>query len=363
MTGTGPDEPGGGGEGPLRNRGIAEHLALEGERREGHLRRAYLRAASAAFLWPEEAADVLASGRPLTTLRAIGPYLARVVGEWIEGGVRPSDPPPLRRGFLTRAHARRVLAARPGFADGLLGDLQTHTTWSDGASSIEEMAEAARARGLRYVGITDHSDGQRIPPGIGPEGLEAQRREIEALNERYAADGFRVLRSMEMNLAPDGAGDVPLAAMARLDLALGAFHSSLRRTEDQTERYLAGLRNPAIQVLAHPRCRMRGVRAGLSADWARVFAEAARLGKAVEADADPWRQDLDVSLLEVARDAGCRISLGSDAHAPRDLDVLEIGLGAVCLAGIPRSRILNFLPADELLAWAHSVREGARLAG
>jgi putative hydrolase len=344
---------------PLRNRGVAELLAREAERAEGHLRRAYRRAAGRAFLWPVEVAALLAAGGSLESLPGIGPYLARVVRGFLEAGEAPPEPPPLRRGFLTVCDARRALSDDPSWAAGCLGDLQVHTSWSDGSASIAEMAEAVFSTGRRWVGITDHSDGQRIPTGIGPEGLEAQRVEIEALNAALGPRGLRVLRSMEVNLAPDGSVDVPAEALARLDVVLGAFHSALRVTEDQTERYLAALRNPSVHVLAHPRCRMRGSRAGLRADWRRVFAEAARLGKAVECDGDPWRQDLDVDLLRVAGEEGCLVSLGSDAHATGDVAALEIALGATRLAGVPRERILAFRPAEEVVAWAASLRGDA----
>jgi DNA polymerase (family 10) len=149
-------------------------------------------------------------------------------------------------------------------------------------------------------------------------------------------------------------------ALDELDLVLGCFHSALRRKEDQTERYLAGVRNPGIQILGHPQTRIYNHREGLHADWRRVFAEAARLEKAVEIDGDPNRQDLRLSLLEIAREEGVRISLGTDAHAPEQFVYMELSLGAACAAKIPAERIINFLPARELIAWAREVRERNR---
>jgi DNA polymerase (family 10) len=154
-----------------------------------------------------------------------------------------------------------------------------------------------------------------------------------------------------MNLSPEGQGDMDPAALRTLDVILGAFHSKLRLKEDQTERYVAALRNPDFHVLAHPRGRRWGVREGLRADWPRVFDEAVQQGKALEIDAHPDRQDLDVELLEVARDAGAWISIGTDAHHPRELANMEFGLAAAIRASIPRERILNFLDAEDLLAW------------
>jgi histidinol phosphatase-like PHP family hydrolase len=143
-------------------------------------------------------------------------------------------------------------------------------------------------------------------------------------------------------------------ALAELDLVLGSFHSALRKTEDQTKRYVAALRNPRIHILGHPKGRVFNYRLGLSADWARVFGEAARLDKAVEVDGYADRQDLNLSLLKIARREGCRISLGTDAHHPWQLSYMDLALGAACLAKIPADRILNFLSAEELQDWAHS---------
>jgi histidinol phosphatase-like PHP family hydrolase len=339
------------------NRTLAERLSREAATADGHLRRAYRRAARAAFLWPEEARDLLARGESLQGLRAIGPYLERRLLGWLRSTDGPLAPPPIRRGFLTWAEGRRLLAAAPAALSGPLGDLQVHTTWSDGSASVREMAEAARGLGRRWLAITDHSQGLPIAGGIDEEELREQEGEIVAADEALRGDGFRVLRSMEVNLSPTGEVDMDPAALARLDVVLGAFHSALRRTEDQTDRYLAGLRNPSIQVLAHPRGRIYGHRIGLRADWPRVFAEAARLDEAVEIDAYPDRQDLDGRLLPLARAAGCRISLGSDAHGFRDLEHLPLAAAAAAAAGIPPERVLNTMSAEDVTAWAASVRD------
>src|SRR5436305_860346 len=138
----------------------------------------------------------------------------------------------------------------------------------------------------------------------------------------------------------------------------GCVHSSLRTKEDQTARYIAALRNPAIQILGHPRGRVYNFRLGLTAEWEDVFDEAARLDKAVEIDGYPDRQDLNVDLLHIARKAGCRISLGTDSHGPDQLAFMEYSAAAALQAGIPRDRLLNFMGVDELLGWVQQVREG-----
>lgn len=321
-------------------------------------RRALRRAARAAYRWPIEARELVAAGRSLTELRNVGPWLARVIGAWFDASPRREEAPPIRRGFLARTEVDRILAAG---APHVRGDLQTHTLGSDGSASIEEMARAAIARGLDYLAITDHSQGLAIANGMDERALGRQGAEIRRVEAELAAErpGFRVLRAVEMNLSPSGAGDLDPAFLATLDLVLGAFHSKLRTTEDQTERYLAALANPTIDVLAHPRGRIFDFRLGLVADWDRVLAAAAAADVAVEVDAYPDRQDLDVDLLGRARDAGCRISIGSDAHAAWQLAFLDYGVAAVATAGIPPERIINCLAPDELLAWTAARRERA----
>jgi histidinol phosphatase-like PHP family hydrolase len=162
-----------------------------------------------------------------------------------------------------------------------------------------------------------------------------------------------------MNLNPRGEGDMSPDSLESLDIVLGSFHSALRKTEDQTERYLAALRNPHVHILGHPRGRIYNFRVGLKADWPRVFAEAARLDKALEIDCYPDRQDLNVKLLKLARAHGMHISLGTDAHHGWQLEFIDLGLAASLRAKIPPDRILNFMPILELKAWAQSVRDRA----
>jgi DNA polymerase (family 10) len=131
----------------------------------------------------------------------------------------------------------------------------------------------------------------------------------------------------------------------------------LRQKKDQTERYVAALRNPDIQILGHPRGRIYNYRLGLTAEWARVFDFAAELDKAVEIDAYPDRQDLSLELVKIAKKSGCRISLGTDSHDPLQLRFMEYALASAMKAGFKRERILNFMSPQELITWAATVRE------
>ena len=324
----------------LSNGQLGELLARRAETETGHWQKALKKAARRSLTWPIEAHRLWAQGGTLQSLEGVGPVLARLLTEWFE------QPPvfdiwdPLRAHFVTWSMLSHPWRAR--------GDLQMHTVWSDGSGEISDMVEAARVRGYEYIAITDHAGGLKIANGLDPARLSAQGQEIRSLNER--SQDFRVLRSVEANLAPDGSIDVE--DTHELDLVLACFHSKLRLREDQTERYLAALRNPRVHILGHPRGRIFNFRLGLKADWKRVFDLAAELDKAVEIDCFPDRQDLDVATLELARQAGCRVSLGTDAHAPHQLHFMELGLEAAWRAGIPAERILNFQSAQEIKDWA-----------
>jgi histidinol phosphatase-like PHP family hydrolase len=343
----------------LSNTNIAELLAQHAERETGVLVRAFRRAARSAFLWPEEASDLIAQNRSLTELRSIGPFIEKQIRQWIEKPQQAKTVPLIRRDFLSLADARRVLAARPDWTKKLRGDLQMHTHWSDGSATVAEMADAAANRCYEYIAITDHSKGLKIAGGIDESALTRQGSEIANVNVALSKSqpNLTVLRSIEMNLNPRGEGDMSSDSLRSLDLVLGSFHSALRKTEDQTERYLAALRNPQVHILGHPRGRIYNFRIGLSADWPRVFAEAARLGKALEIDCYPDRQDLNVALLKNARDHGTRISLGTDAHHAWQLEFIELGLAALRRAKLPPQQIVNFMSIADLKSWVGRLRD------
>ena len=343
----------------LTNEALAELLALAAEKAKMPLQKALRRASRKAFLWPDEVAVLLQQNRSLTELPGVGPSLDRIIRAWIENPPVIPAPPSIREGFLTLPQARTMLANKSANATGPRGDLQMHTQWSDGSGTIEEMARAASLRGYEYIAITDHSKGLKIAGGIDEQQLQAQGEEIDQVNAKLKAEGVRlqVLRSIELNLDTTGRGDMEPGALEPLDLVLGCFHSALRKKEDQTGRYIAALRNPDIQILGHPRGRVYNYRVGLSADWEEVFAVAAELDKAVEIDGYPDRQDLSPDLVRLAKKAGCRISLGTDAHDPLQLRFMDYSLASALSAGIPRQRILNFMTAQELKNWARGIRE------
>ena len=262
----------------------------------------------------------------------------------------------LRDRFLSRAAVLQILGGDGDESAPTVcrGDFQMHTEWSDGATTVSEMAAACEARGYEYAAITDHAHTLRIARGMSMESARAQHREIEDANDRNTA--FHILKGIEANIARDGQIDVTSDEAREFDIVLAAPHSVLRSAEDQTDRLMTAVATPHVRVLAHPRGRMVGRRRGVLADWDRVFAEAARRHVAIELDGDPARQDLDFALAARALQAGCVFTVDSDAHGPDELVYAETGLAHARLAGIPRDRIVNCWPLEHVRDWLDASR-------
>jgi histidinol phosphatase-like PHP family hydrolase len=336
----------------------------------------YKRAAAAVLGLDEPLTSLVLPGRRLARIPGIGPASERVIFEVLDGGSSPtveravaqSDEAAdvarrrgLRSHFLSRAEVVRILRdprfSGPGLAD-YRGDLQMHSEWSDGAPTLTEIVEACVARGYTHAAVTDHSHGLKIAGGMSMAEAAAQHEAIERLNHDYGGR-FRLIGGIEANIGADGALDLSPDEAARFELVLAAPHSKLRRSEDQTGRILAAVANPRVHVLAHPRGRITGSRAGVVADWDEVFAAAARAGVAVEIDGDPSRQDLDFTLAERALAAGCLFALDSDAHATTQLRYAETAIAHARLAGIPPDRIVNCWPVERLMTWLRRDRLSA----
>jgi histidinol phosphatase-like PHP family hydrolase len=328
----------------------------------------YKRAAAVILSLEQPLTELVQSDQTLPKMPGIGPASTRVIMEVLESGVSPTVERAvalsgrradierrraLRTHFLSRAEVIRILhdpAFRgPGIPD-YRGDFQMHSEWSDGTPSLGEIVEACLGRGYSYAAVTDHSHGLTIAGGMSMDDAAEQQRAIDRLN---AASGsrFRLIRGIEANIGSDGQLDLSADEAAQFELVLAAPHSRLRKTEDQTDRLLAAIRNPAVRILAHPRGRISGSRAGIVADWDAVFATAAREGVAIEIDGDPARQDLDYTLAERAHGAGCLFALDSDAHTTTQLRYSDTALAHARLASIPTDRIVNCWPLDRVLGW------------
>jgi len=209
--------------------------------------------------------------------------------------------------------------------DDLRGDLHVHTDASDGTASLEEMVAAARARGLEYIAITDHARFAEVIGGLTPDTLLAQIDEIAALNKRLKS--FRVLTGIEVNIQPDGSLDLPDDLLARLDWVVASVHSHFRQPKDEmTARLRRAIADDHVDILAHPTGRKIGERPPYDADWDAVFCAAAEHACALEINANPIRLDLNAELARRAVAAGCKLSIGSDAHAPEHFDFLRLGV-------------------------------------
>jgi DNA polymerase (family 10) len=260
-------------------------------------------------------------------------------------------PPELREdaGEIELA-ARATAGAGPGslpklieFAD-LRGDLHVHTDASDGTASLEEMVAAARARGLQYIAVTDHARFAEVIGGHTPETLLAQIDEIAKLNKTLK--GFRVLAGIEVNIQPDGSLDLPDDLLARLDWVVASIHSHFRQTkEEMTARLLRAASSDHVDCLAHPTGRKIGERPPYDADWDLVFRAAAEHASALEINANPIRLDLSSDLARRAVAAGCRLAIGSDAHAPQHFDFLRLGVLTARRGWATAKDVVNTLPA------------------
>jgi histidinol phosphatase-like PHP family hydrolase len=297
----------------------------------------------------------------------IGPSSTRVIAETLAAGRSPTVEQAidaagkrldvvrrraLRSNVLSRAAVRQILAdQRLGGPDltAYRGDLQMHSVWSDGSMTLEQLVTSCARRGYRYAAVTDHSHGLPIARGMSMTDVTKQHREIDRINAATA--DFHLFKGIEANIAEDGSLDLSLAELRRFDIVLAAPHSKLRRLDDQTPRLIRAVEHPSTHILAHPRGRVAGTRAGIIADWDAVFERAAAANVAVEIDGDPARQDLDYELASRAVRAGCVFALDSDAHSPRELAYAETALAHARLAGIPPDRIVNCWTLDRLRRW------------
>ena len=262
----------------------------------------------------------------------------------------PWIPPELRedRGEIQAAEAGQL----PNLVqqDQIRGDLHAHTNWSDGVSSLAGMAEAARARGYRYLVISDHTHSLGIAKGLTAERFQAQRAEIDALNAGW--DDFELLQGCELEIKADGSLDFGDEVLARLDLVVASVHTSLRQDPEQiTQRVLGALHNPYVDVIGHPSGRILGQRNESAADLDAVIRTAAETGTALEVNSHPSRLDLDDVHIRQAVDQGVPIAIDSDAHNPEGLDVLFFGLATARRGWARASDVLNCKTLDQLRAW------------
>jgi DNA polymerase (family 10) len=208
----------------------------------------------------------------------------------------------------------------------LRGDLHVHSDWTDGRASLEEMALAARERGLDYLCFCDHSQSLAMTGGLGPERLMTQQEEIRALDARL--DGIHLLSGIEVDILADGRIDLPDEVLARLDFVTASIHSGFSQPSAVImERILGAMRNPYVRSIAHPSGRLIGRREGYEIDVDALARVAADTGTFLEINGSPDRLDLAAPAARRAAALGARVVVCSDAHAPREFDNLRWGVG------------------------------------
>ncbi len=231
--------------------------------------------------------------------------------------------------------------------DDVRGDLQCHTTASDGRASLEEMARAAQALGREYLAITDHSAYIGVTQGLDAEELERRMDEIDQLNERM--EDIVLLKSVEVDIMEDGSLDLPDRVLEKLDLVTVAVHSHFDLpAEEQTERLIGAMDNPTCNILAHPTGRQIGKRPGYAIDLDRLMDAALERGCFMEINAQPDRLDLDDVASQMARERGLKLAISTDAHSTEELAFMRFGVYQGRRGWLEPEDVLNTRSWDDL---------------
>jgi len=257
--------------------------------------------------------------------------------------------PELREGSdeIRRARSKRLprLVSR---AD-LHGLLHVHTDASDGADTLEAMAEAARQRGYQYLGVSDHSQAASYAGGLSPAAVGAQQARIDNLNRQ--ARGFRILKGIEADILADGSLDYTPDVLATFDFVVASVHSRFKLDRRrQTQRILAAVANPWTTILGHITGRQLLRRPGYDVDVEAILKACARHGVAVEINGNPYRLELDWRWHRKALELGCWLSINPDAHAIDELDLVAWGLAIARKGGVPKQRVLNAMSLQQIQA-------------
>jgi len=252
----------------------------------------------------------------------------------------PFIPPELREGHDEIGLATTGSLPAPILPADIRGELHAHSTSSDGVNTIEDMAVAARDFGYEYIGMSDHSQSLKIAGGLSEERLWQQIRFIDSLNEKL--EGIRVLKSAEVDILADGSLDYPDEVLRELDYTVCSIHSRFAMGKaDQTERVLRAMDNRHFHILGHATGRLLLKRPGYELDVDRVIEHAKQRGCFFEINSSPDRLDLSSENARLARQAGVKIAITTDAHSTRDFNYLRYGIDQARRAGLAKESILN----------------------
>jgi DNA polymerase (family 10) len=239
--------------------------------------------------------------------------------------------------------------------DDLRGDLHTHTDLTDGVSSLETMADAARRRGYEYYAVTDHAP-DLIMQRMTDEKMLAQREQVRTLTA-HLTGGLVLLHGTELNIGPDGSVDWGADFLAGFDICVASVHSHFEQSRaEMTRRFVAACENPHVNVIGHPTTRRMGKRPPVEVDFGELFRACARTGTALEINASPQRLDLPSDHIRAARDAGVRFAIDSDAHSVSDLGNMPYGAGTAQRGWLTPDDVINTWPLDRLRAFLRKDR-------
>jgi putative hydrolase len=305
--------------------------------------RAFRRAADLVSALTADELDQRIREGSLEQLPGIGAVTALAITE----AQRGEAPVYLRR--LESTEGRAVADDAAALRRALRGDCHTHSDWSDGGSSILEMAETARSLGHEYVALTDHSPRLTVANGLSTERLRQQLEEVERLNVGLAP--FRILTGIEVDINVDGSLDQEDGLLGRLDIVVASVHSQLRMPRDQmTKRMITAVANPRTDVLGHCTGRIIVGRGRPESDFdaEAVFEACRQFDVAVEINSRPERLDPPKRLLRLAVEAGCRFAIDTDAHAPRQLSWQMNGCERAAACGVAADTVINTLSASNI---------------
>ncbi len=230
--------------------------------------------------------------------------------------------------------------------EDIQSDLHMHTTWSDGAHSIEEMVEACRVKGYKYIVITDHSNYLKVANGLSRERLLKQIKTIHELNNKY--DDIEILAGTEMDILPDATLDFDDELLMQLDFVIASIHSSFSQSQEKImERLLTAMKNPYVHMIAHPTGRIVGTRSGYNPDVPTLIEWAKEYGKILELNANPHRLDLEIEYLKMAQESGVPIAINTDAHHIDQLKYMDVGTRYAQKAWLKKETIVNTWTLEE----------------
>src|SRR5579884_266114 len=239
--------------------------------------------------------------------------------------------------------------------EDIKGDLQMHSIWSDGKATIEEMALKAKGLGYEYIAMTDHSPSSRIAGGLSIERLYEKKREVDALNKKLK--GIKILMGSEVDIKSDGSLDYPDEVLKDLDIAIASVHSGFKMDmESMTKRIVKALKNPFIHFLVHPTGRLIGRREGYEVDMDEIIRTAKEYGKALEVNSHYLRLDLNDINVRKAVNAGVKIVISTDSHAPDELDMMRLGVATARRGWAEKKDVLNTMRLNELSKWLNDIR-------